>query len=234
MSILEHGRTRLSIIDPLAAIMNTECILAHRGLWESPSEANSREAILRAFDEGFGIETDLRATQSGKVIICHDAICLDSDAPTFDWLLEAHQSISPNSILALNIKADGLHSLIKNQLLSFAVNQYFLFDMSVPDLLSGSTSGLRQFGRASCYEDPAPLSAFVSGLWVDCFNEAFPSLSDIQTLSQAWSDLAFVSPELHGRSHHVFWQDLKSIGCLDGCNFMLCTDLPRLAVEYFN
>ena len=35
-------------------------ILAHRGFWMNESEKNSREAIKRAFDYGFGIETDLR------------------------------------------------------------------------------------------------------------------------------------------------------------------------------
>jgi glycerophosphoryl diester phosphodiesterase len=213
--------------------MNTERILAHRGLWEKRAEANSREAILQAFNEGFGIETDLRSTDDGKIILCHDAVCPDPDPPTLEWLLEAHSSISPLSILALNIKADGLHTLIKNQLSSLDDNQYFLFDMSVPDLLSGASTGLRQYGRASCYENPDLLASYICGLWVDCFDDTFPNLDNIQALASSWEKLAFVSPELHGRSHQSFWQTLKASGTTVQDKAMLCTDLPRQAFEFF-
>jgi glycerophosphoryl diester phosphodiesterase len=213
--------------------MNPECILAHRGLWESKADANSRESILRAFEHGFGIETDLRATHDGNIIVSHDAILSDKEPLTLQWLLDAHKSISPSSILALNIKADGLHSLIKTALNELDDDKYFLFDMSVPDLISGSPSGLRQFGRVSCYEDPVPLAPYIKGLWVDCFDNLFPALSDIQELARCWPTLAFVSPELHGRNYQTFWDILKASEVSAHTKLMLCTDHPAQAYEFF-
>ena len=46
-------------------------LLAHRGLWQEPAEKNSRIAFERAFQAGFGVETDLR-DHGGTVVISHD------------------------------------------------------------------------------------------------------------------------------------------------------------------
>ena len=35
-------------------------ILAHRGYWKKLSERNTEEALKKAFEKGYGIESDIR------------------------------------------------------------------------------------------------------------------------------------------------------------------------------
>ena len=46
-------------------------ILAHRGVWGSKEEQNSRSAIRHALVGSFGIETDIR-DHDGQVVLSHD------------------------------------------------------------------------------------------------------------------------------------------------------------------
>ena len=83
-------------------------ILAHRGWWTKPAEKNSFEAIRRAIDAGFGIETDFRDL-NGTIVISHDppqgeVLCAES-------FFGLYAQIGTNGRLALNIKADGLQKL---------------------------------------------------------------------------------------------------------------------------
>ena len=46
---------------------------AHRGLWDASCPENSLSAFRRAAEGGFGIETDVRMTRDGKLVLFHDA-----------------------------------------------------------------------------------------------------------------------------------------------------------------
>ena len=45
--------------------------MAHRGFWISEEEKNKTVAFERAFDNNFGVETDLRDI-CGKIVISHN------------------------------------------------------------------------------------------------------------------------------------------------------------------
>src|ERR1700675_3509283 len=47
--------------------------------------------------------------------------------------------------LALNVKSDGLQALLLTLLQEYRVEDYILFDVSVPDLVVSSRQGLRAF-----------------------------------------------------------------------------------------
>ena len=83
-------------------------ILAHRGYWKKEDEKNTKAAFERAFDNGFGIETDLRDIK-GTIVISHNMP--KGDEMTFEELLQL--SDGRNLPLALNIKADGQAEEIK-------------------------------------------------------------------------------------------------------------------------
>ena len=53
-------------------------IIAHRGLWNSKIQQNSKEAIKNAINDGFSIETDIRDYDGAKIGISHDPINSDS------------------------------------------------------------------------------------------------------------------------------------------------------------
>ena len=46
-------------------------VLAHRGYWENIFEKNSELSIKKAFDKGYGIESDIRDFNK-KLVISHD------------------------------------------------------------------------------------------------------------------------------------------------------------------
>ena len=54
---------------------------------------------------------------------------------SLDEFLDFYNSFDSNLPLALNIKSDGLTMYIKKSLEKYQIKNYFLFDMSVPDLM---------------------------------------------------------------------------------------------------
>ncbi len=209
-------------------------LLAHRGYWRDPKKRNSNEALREALKLGYGLETDLRVNNYGQLIISHDPFIENSEKPvTFESLVSFYKDIESKGALALNIKCDGIHSLIKTILKHYKIDNYFLFDMSIPDLIAGISSGLEQFARASIYEDPESLEDICNGLWIDCFDNEYPKATDIKDLAKSWQKMALVSPELHGHNHLDFWREIKVLNQSEDYDLYLCTDFPDQAAAYF-
>ena len=74
-------------------------IIAHRGWWKVEDEKNTKIAFERAFDNGFGIETDLRDIK-GEIVISHNMP--KGNEMSFEDLLKLLDS--RDLTLALNIK----------------------------------------------------------------------------------------------------------------------------------
>ncbi len=81
-------------------------ILAHRGWWHHPAEKNTKTAFRRAFENGFGVETDTR-DQNGVLKIAHDMPVGDG-VMDFDTFLDLYKAYARAGTIALNIKADGV------------------------------------------------------------------------------------------------------------------------------
>ena len=139
-------------------------VLAHRGWWRTKEEENSSFAIERALAEGFGVETDLRDL-AGRVVVSHDPP--RGGELTFEALLAIADRHPGSGPLALNVKADGLQTLIGPALV--ARRAYFLFDMSVPDLVASVRCGLACFTRQSDVERVPVLLDDVEGVWRKLF-----------------------------------------------------------------
>jgi hypothetical protein len=206
-------------------------ILSHRGLWYKKEEKNSPEALRLTFEKGFGTETDFRDF-NGQVVISHD-VADESCMPArqfFEFYLQ-HDSSLP---LALNVKADGLQSLMADLLLEYEVTNYFFFDMSVPDMLGYIRKGLKSFARLSEYEKEAILYDKIAGIWLDGFDGVWYNPDIIKSHLSAGKKVCVVSEELHGRSADTQWASLKEWGFHREQDFMLCTDLPEKAKQYFS
>jgi hypothetical protein len=206
-------------------------ILAHRGYWKYPAEKNSAESFKRAFESGFGIETDIRDF-NGKIIISHD-IPQGSKLLYLDDVLKIHADC-PNFSLALNIKSDGLQAILMDQLSFYDVKNYFVFDMSVPDAIGYEKAGCKYFTRQSEYEMVPSLYENANGIWLDCFNSTWFDEELIYNHVQMGKEVAIVSPELHGRYHLEFWAFLSSFDSNILEKVYLCTDYPDEAINYFN
>lgn len=212
--------------------MKKSNILAHRGLWKTPSEKNSKLALFKALNYGFGIETDIRYDKDIGLVVSHDILNNSFKYLAFEELLIEYKKQKINAKLAINIKSDGLHEKLKQMLENYNISEYFIFDMSIPDLISGLKYKLNQYIRFSNYEDPFPYAAFTNGVWIDSFNSKIPNESEILNLYKKWSSLVFVSPELHGRSYLQYWNFIKSFFKKSKIDIMLCTDLPEEAYDF--
>lgn len=204
-------------------------IISHRGYWQSANEKNSNAAFARSFSLGFGVETDIR-DHNGDIVIAHDMpngneICLRD----FLHILCQH---NPSLPLALNVKSDGLATLLKQELQNFDNMNYFVFDMSVPDMMSYIHHHIPFFTRMSEYETTPILLDKAQGVWLDCFgSDIWYSQQQILDLL-ATKKICVVSSELHGHDYKKLWQRLIDIAYHP--NLMLCTDYPQQAQEYFD
>ncbi|MBS0855796.1 MULTISPECIES: hypothetical protein [unclassified Tatumella] len=208
-------------------------ILSHRGLWKTVAEKNTVTAFRRAFSQGFGCETDIRDF-NGQLVISHDMAqqgCL-----LFCDFLQLHASYDYRLPLALNIKSDGLAMEIRQHLQFFKIENYFCFDMSVPDMHSYIAAGVKTYGRISEFETENLLFRELQGLWLDSFLSGECDVRQIEYFLRRGAEVCCVSPELHQRDHRDYWQQLShfTAGSELTDQLMLCTDRPENAREVWD
>ncbi len=207
-------------------------ILAHRGLWQRKKAKNSPAALREALRLGFGIETDIR-DQGGQLVISHDPPA--AAAPLFRPFLEEwlrHPALRP--ILALNIKADGLGMLLRREMQQARGEDYFVFDMSPPEMLVFLQQGFPVYTRQSEYE-PKPLHYDrCQGVWMDSFDQEWITPKHIAAHVKRGKKVALVSPEIHGRDPLPLWKRLKTLSEPIISSVALCTDRPKAARTFFH
>ena len=207
-------------------------ILSHRGYWKKESEKNTVESFRRSFSLGFGTETDIR-DYKGRLVISHDIASKDSILVKdfFEVYLEYDKTLP----LALNIKADGLQLELKKLIEEYQIENYFIFDMSVPDGLQYLKYKINSFTRESEYETRPSFYAEAIGVWLDEFKRHWINKDTIKGHLHNSKKMCIVSPDLHKRAYKEEWDDYKSIEQnLNIDNLMICTDYPELAKEFFN
>lgn len=207
-------------------------IISHRGYWKVEEERNLQISFDRSFKLGFGTETDIR-DYMGELVISHDIpneTCLSLDE--FFKIYMSHSNL--NLILALNIKSDGLQVKLKEKLMEFGIEKYFVFDMSIPDTFGYIKNKIETFSRQSEYEQVPAFINECQGIWLDAFENRWYDANLLSDHIQRGRRVAIVSPELHKRSHLELWEFLKinKFDQLD--NIILCTDLPEDATKFFN
>ncbi|MFV8270508.1 hypothetical protein ACNQGP_11330 [Flavobacterium sp. GT2N3] len=207
-------------------------IISHRGYWKAEEEKNKLISFDRSFKLGFGTETDVRDYR-GELVISHDIP--DENSMSLDVFFKLYNTNCNSALtLALNIKSDGLQLKLKNKLLEFGIENYFVFDMSIPDTLGYLKNNITTFSRHSEYE---PIPAFFSeskGIWLDAFGSIWFDDKIILDHIKKGKKVAIVSPELHKRNPIEFWEYLKINKLHQSEDIILCTDIPEDAIEFFN
>jgi len=206
-------------------------IIAHRGFWLDPSEKNTSIAFTRALENGFGIETDFRDL-NGDLVVSHDLP--RGDAMPIREFINLYATTRNDGLMALNIKADGLQSLVKKMAEDLGMQKYFAFDMSVPDMRGYFSEGIPTFTRLSEYEQSPAFLNKSTGVWLDAFESEWYDLPIINGLLKKNKQVAIVSPELHGRGHSELWDFMKKNHLQQNPLISLCTDFPLEAKEYFH
>lgn len=206
-------------------------ILSHRGYWKNEDEKNTLESLKKSLAEGFGFESDVR-DYKGKMVISHNPA--GEFSPDVEQVFKELQSYQDKYCFAINIKADGLKDMLLEQLQEHGIENYFTFDMSVPQMVEYIGKGIRVFTRQSEYETVPVFYKESAGIWIDGF-ENLDWITEELLLNhiQNGKYVCIVSPELHQREYREFWKKLKSMK-LNFKYVMLCTDKPWEAEEYFN
>jgi glycerophosphoryl diester phosphodiesterase len=209
-------------------------ILSHRGWWRQPNEKNTAAALRLALQAGYGVETDVRDF-GGRLVISHDPP--SGSEPAWESFLSDYAELGARGTLAINVKADGLQELVAASLREAGVSNYFVFDMSLPELVRYRSRGMAYFTRLSDHE-PHPLCLEgAAGVWVDGFERDWTDLDTLTPMLEGGRRLALVSPELHRRDKTEFWVEmrewLRRIPEGQQASVMLCTDHPGEAETYF-
>ena len=205
-------------------------IISHRGYWKKPNEKNKLIAFKRSFALGYGTETDIRDSNR-TLYIAHDmAHSRDMRLDTFLKLYASYKNPMP---LAINIKADGFAAKLGDALKRHKIKNYFLFDMSIPDMRACLAAGLRCYTRVSDVETEACFYREAAGIWLDAFNRDWCKPKHIRSFLRDKKSVCLVSPELHKRNPIPVWQMLKDDGLHREKNFMLCTDFPEDVSRFF-
>ena len=207
-------------------------ILSHRGCWKRDEEKNTLIAFRRSFSFGFGTEVDVR-DYLGRLVVSHDIP--DSESMDFKGFLEVYCEFDKGLSLAINIKSDGLQKMLLDLLKEYQIENYFVFDMSVPDALEYLKFGMKVFTRESEFETEPSIYEQVDGVWMDEFRTPWITPQRIKHHLAHGKKICIVSPELHQMNHLARWKDYKKVSKdLDKGELVLCTDFPEEARRYFN
>lgn len=206
-------------------------ILAHRGYWNEHTEKNSPKALRTALEKGFGFESDVR-DYMGRMVISHniaDASCQEAEE-VFKWLREYNDMYC----FAINIKADGLKDFLSEYFDKYSITNYFLFDMSIPQMVEFKERGFRFYTRQSEVEPIPNMYEEAVGVWIDGFwSTDWITKELLDKHISNGKEICLVSPDLHGKvDYKVFWEKLLE-GGVNLSKIMLCTDHPEEARDYF-
>ncbi len=148
---------------------------------------------LKNLNKNFGTEIDIR-TLNNKLILNHEpfkkAVLLSTYLKKFN-----------HKFLILNVKEEGIESLILNYIRKYKIKNYFLLDVTVPKIFQfiKSKKKLNLCLRISKFEKLSNLNFFhkkISWVWIDTFDNEIPlNIRDLKYLSKRFK-LCLVSPEL--------------------------------------
>lgn len=205
-------------------------IISHRGYWRTNDEKNREEAFERSFSLGYGTETDVR-DRNGELVIAHD-LSVESDL-SFEVFCQIYRKHAGELMLAINIKADGLATRLKESLDRHGINNYFLFDMSVPELRVALATDLICYTRVSDVETVPYYYGACKGIWLDSFYSDWYHSKELFHFLRDGKQVCLVSSELHKRDPLPLWRMLKEANMHLEPQLTLCTDRPESAKSYF-
>ena len=209
-------------------------IISHRGLWYKPSEQNTLISFKNSIDNNFGFEIDIRSF-NGNLVVSHDPLNNKEKLINFKDILTYYKKVNSDVLIAINVKEDGLNFIIKQALKEFRIKNYFVFDMSIPDMITYSKSNICFYTRQSEYEKYPALYDEASGVWLDEFYHHWIDEKIVQSHISNGKKLCIVSPDLHKRDFTNEWEEYKKMlfSSNQSDQLMICTDYPEKAEKFF-
>lgn len=205
-------------------------IISHRGYWKGAVEKNTNIAFERSFSLNYGTETDFRDYME-EIVISHDIA--NNTCVTANEFFKIFVRYNPSLTLALNIKADGLQKHMLALLKRYKIEQYFVFDMSIPDTIGYIENGIKFYSRQSEYELEPVFYDKCNGVWLDSFTDIWYDVDLIKKHIRNGKQVAIVSADLHKRDPYKLWCYLKQNNLHVNESLILCTDTPENATAFF-
>ncbi len=204
-------------------------IICHRGCWTNENDKNTWNSLIKSLDLGYGIETDIR-DHNGRLVISHDPV--GTELPLeLESLLIYYSFNKCTTCLALNIKSDGLHKMVAVLMREYDINNFFVFDMSIPDSLNYHKFKIPSAFRLSEYEVSNSLISNSKWIWLDAFKGDWYTTEMVKYWISEDKNVCVVSPELHSRPYLDSWHKLASLKSEK--KIYLCTDLFLEASDFF-
>jgi hypothetical protein len=155
---------------------------------------NSSE-VLANTNPKYGVEIDVRS-HGQRLILNHEP--MEDGESLVDWIEEYK-----HKMIIFNIKEEGLEPWIKEIILDYKIQNYFLLDQSFPFLVKFSNvfshNTAIRFSEYESLETGVLSKRLANWIWVDCFNSFDIDSSALVNLRMLGYKICLVSPELQGR-----------------------------------
>jgi len=179
---------------------------------------------LKNVNRKYGVEIDIR-TNNSHLILNHDPF---KKGTNFEDFLKNYK----HKFLVANIKEEGIELKVLNKLKKMKIENYFLLDVTVPQLTKIINKEKKIAFRISKYENikgALKFSKILKWVWVDTFNGKLPiSLNQIRILKQKKFKICLVSPELSTKKISYLYilkrKISKEINLFDA----ICTKKPNI------
>ena len=180
---------------------------------------------LYELPSSLGVEVDIRSDGS-KLIVHHDAFKKGED---FDHWLEGYN----HECLILNVKEDGLESVLLSLMRENNIENFFFLDQTFPSIVKMIEQGEQRcavrISEFESIETALKLAGKIDWVWVDYFTHFPLTSSEAEQLKSAGFKLCLVSPELQGFSNpSTALSLLEETRTLDIEVSAICTKFPGL------
>ena len=179
---------------------------------------------LRKVSQRYGVEIDIRTNKS-ELILHHDPF---KKGPKLDIFLRYYK----HKFLVINIKEEGIELEVLNRLKKRKIKNYFLLDVTVPQLTKIISKEKKIAFRISKYENingAFKFSNILKWVWIDTFNGKLPiSVNQIKKLKQKKFKICLVSPELPMKKISYLYKLKRKIAKKINLFDAICTKKPYI------
>lgn len=172
-----------------------------------------------------GVEFDVRSYKK-ELIVNHEPF-------KKSLLLSNYLKFFDHKFAIVNIKEEGIEKKIVNLLNRFKIKNYFLLDVTVPQIykIIKSKKNIPFAIRVSKFESPQNLKYFtkkIKWVWLDTFDGKLPiSIKELKIIKKKYK-ICLVSPELISNNLFLLSRLKKKIGKKYLLFDAICTKKPNL------